>query len=225
MFYGIFFLTLSILLGSLPVQYGSGVSLSAIWPAVAFLVVSVAYLGSRANLLGKRADGSVSPIHQIVLLPYFLLIQGVWHFARLCSSEPAVQEIAPGIWIGRRLLAREIPGDVQVVIDLTSEFAEPLLLRTVAYYVSIPVLDAMTPGTDQFVSGIRRVAELPGKIFIHCAQGHGRTTMFAALLLITKGFAKNADDALEQIRTVRPKARLNRHQRRFLELVKPAELR
>jgi len=222
MFYGFFFMGLAALLVNVAVQTAGWSSLVLIWSALAFLFVAIAYLGAGAKLLGKRPDGTISPPRQVLLLPYFVLIGGVWHLVRRLSKEPALHEVAPGIRIGRRLLAREVPKDLQTVVDLTSEFAEPQPLRYTANYISVPVLDGM-PGTSrEFLAAAQRVAELPKPVFVHCAQGHGRTAMFTALLLIATGYAKDVEDALSKIRAVRPGARPNSRQRRFLEQAKPA---
>ena len=225
MFYGFFFIGLAALLVNVAVQTAGWGSLILIWPALAFLFISVAYLGAGAKLLGKRPDGTISRSRQVLLLPYFVLIGGLWHLVRWLSREPVVHEVAPGIRIGRRLLAHEVPKDLQTVVDLTSEFAEPHPLRCTANYISVPVLDGMPGTSKEFLAAAQRVAELPKPVFIHCAQGHGRTAMFTALLLIATGYSKDVEDALSQIRSVRPGARPNSRQRRFLELAKSVDHR
>lgn len=216
MAYGFFFLALSALLGGYATR--GGMSLFLMWPVIAFLVVSAAYLGAGSKVLGKRSEGTIAPLQRIVLFPYFALIETVWHLVRISSSEPAVQEVAPGIWIGRRLLNDDWKNDFNIVVDLTSEFSEPRSPRNVEHYLSVPVLDGMPPTEKAFLSSVKRVAKLPGTVFIHCAQGHGRTSTFAALLLICRGHARNVNDALNQIRAVRPAAQPNRSQRQYLEL-------
>lgn len=215
--YGIFFLTLSALLGYFAIQSEQWVSLIMIWPITAFLVVAIGYLRGMAKILGKRSDGTIFVFTRILLLPFFALISAIWHLARICSTKPAIQEIATEILIGRRLLNREVPANIQVVVDLTSEFVEPEKLRNVSHYISVPVLDALAPSGEEFAAVVKRVAILPGTVFIHCAQGHGRTSMFASLLLITRQHAGNLDEALAKIQAIRPHAQPNRAQRRFLE--------
>lgn len=217
MAYGLFFLASSALLGF----YASrgGVSLILLWPMVTFLLVSLAYLGAGAKVLGKRSDGTIAPLQRIVLSPYFALIEVTWHLALTFTSETSVQEIAPGIWIGRRLLTNEWKHTFDVVVDLTSEFTEPRCFRNIDHYISVPVLDGMPPTEAAYISSVQTIAKLPGTVFIHCAQGHGRTSTFAALLLICRGTARDVNDALNQIRAVRPAARPNRTQRQYLERV------
>jgi len=57
---------------------------------------------------------------------------------------------------------------------------------------------------------------LPCPISIHCVQGHGRTALMAALLLIALGTERNPDDALQRIKQIRPRIGLNTAQRRAM---------
>src|SRR5688500_15478084 len=79
------------------------------WPALAFLVVGAAYarLGPRA--LGKRADGTIAPWAIFLLFPYLAVAWAAW-FAHLVIARPvASNEVAPGIWIGRRVGVKRLP--------------------------------------------------------------------------------------------------------------------
>jgi protein-tyrosine phosphatase len=51
-------------------------------------------------------------------------------------------------------------------------------------------------------------------VLVHCAQGHGRTASFVALLLGRLGIASTVEDAVALIQACRPLARMSRSQRR-----------
>ncbi len=55
-------------------------------------------------------------------------------------------------------------------------------------------------------------------MYIHCAQGHGRTGLFTALLLLERGIVSNVEDALALLQLKRPKLRINKRQMEFLQM-------
>lgn len=186
------------------------------WPAVSFLVVSVAYLCNSPRVFGKSQAGRIRALSKCVLFPYLGLLWGTWHLLRFCKSEPAWHKLTDTILIGRRLLPHEFP-DVDHVIDLTCEFDWRPPLRKVNYH-SRPILDGSVPTLDELSSWIVEAAILRGKIYIHCAEGHGRTGLFAAAVLIQMGVASGAEEALRTIRQARPLVRLNSVQTMLLQL-------
>lgn len=60
----------------------------------------------------------------LLLLPFFVVTWLLWHLQILFTREPRHVEVAPGIWLGRRCFAHELPEKIAVVVDLTSEFSE-----------------------------------------------------------------------------------------------------
>ena len=48
-----------------------------------------------------------------------------------------------------------------------------------------------------------------GSVFVHCANGHGRSAAFAAALLLRRGLARDVAEAMGIIRRARPACRLN----------------
>ena len=146
------------------------------------------------------------------LWPYLLYLWAIWHLVRLLSREPPHNELSGGVFIGRRLLRRELPPDVDVVVDLTCEFAEPRGIRNVRCYISCPILDASSIDSQTLIDLVHDLASTQGGMFIHCAQGHGRTGLVAALFLIRTKQAVSVDDALAAVKSVRPLVSLNRQQ-------------
>lgn len=75
--------------------------------------------------------------------------------------------------------------------------------------VHIPIVDFAAPSLEQMVAFGNAVAELPRPVFVHCQKGIGRTgTMLtvgvAALRRGQQSQAVSADDAITEVRTIRP---------------------
>jgi hypothetical protein len=187
-----------------------------VWPAVAFGSVSAAYFGVGPRIFGKRPDGSRSPAARLLLLPYTGLLVPVWHLWRLADRQPSHHELVPGVLIGRRLLPDEYPEPVGTILDLTCEFRATTPGNGVIYR-SLPVLDGNVPREEDLRAMLDSLASLPAPVYIHCANGHGRTGLFAAALLLRRGEAKDPDHAVRAARERRPRIRLNRTQRRALD--------
>ncbi|WAS94046.1 phosphatase domain-containing protein [Nannocystis punicea] len=191
------------------------------WPALSFALVAAAYAGLGARMFGKRSDGTIAPLHRLALLPFHGLVAAVWHGLRLSRREPAWCELVPGVLIGRRLLPRELPANVELIIDLTAEFPEPPGVRSAAAYRSLPTLDAGRAAPAEFRALVEEVAASSQTVFIHCAQGHGRTGTFAAAVLIVRGLATDPAEALAMLQRVRPGIRLKPAQLRALAAFEP----
>jgi protein-tyrosine phosphatase len=208
--YGILFSIIAILLGVLVVNY-NGWFLLLIWPAISYAVVATGYLYIGPAIFGKSANGKLSLLNKLVLLPYLLQLWFLWYLLRMVKKEPAYDQITENIFIGRRLLGHELPKEIDHVIDLTCEFSEPDALRSLSYY-SFQILDGFVPPSEQIHCWVNNVKNLSGKIYIHCAEGHGRTGLFASLLLTHIGHSKNANEALLFIQSKRPQVRLGEKQ-------------
>ncbi len=192
-----------------------------LWLGVSLLVVGGAYLGPGPRVLGKRADGSLSWLPVLVLLPYFLLAWLVWHVRRALSRERCFHEVAPGLLLGRRPFAHELPPEVSLVVDLTSEFPEPHAVRTRVRYLCHPVLDTCAPDEDGLVSVVGTVLAEPGPVYVHCAQGHGRSSTIVAAVLLARGHSEDVHGAEQHLRRARPGVKLHPEQRDLLTRMVP----
>jgi hypothetical protein len=181
-----------------------------IWLGCDFLLLGIAHARKTHGLFGKNPDGTLPPWSWVLFLPLHALNAIVWHSIRLLSTEPAWNQVTDQLVIGRRLLARECPGEFANYVDLTAEFAEPRALREMPGYVAFPILDGSTPSLERLhtvIGGLR-----PGKTFIHCAQGHGRTGLFAVAVLLLSKEAQTVEEGLTLLTGVRPAVRLNSEQ-------------
>jgi protein-tyrosine phosphatase len=189
--------------------------LLAVWLGCDFLVLGIAHGKGAHGVFGKRQDGSLPLWSWLVFWPLFLYVAAVWHALRLLSREPALSKVTNDLAIGRRLLPSEVEGEFENYVDLTAEFAEPARLRRSSAYRCFPILDGAAPPPEALHAAVRRLR--PGKSFIHCAQGHGRTGLFALAVLLKAGAATTVDDGLRMLQAVRPGVRLNRAQRQCIE--------
>ena len=187
----------------------------AAWLGCDFLVLGIAHARGAHGVFGKRQDGALPLWSWLVFLPLLIYIATVWHAIRLFTREPAMNSVTSDLTIGRRLLPFEVEGEFQNYIDLTAEFAEPVPIRRSSSYHCFPILDGGAPDPQALR---REICSLrPGKTFIHCAQGHGRTGLFALALLIKSGVARTVDDGLRILQAARPGVRLSGAQRRCIE--------
>ncbi len=208
--HGVLFSLVAILLASAAIMH-RGWLLLLLWPALSFAVVAAGYFHFGAGVFGKSKRGLLSPINRLLLFPYLVCLGAIWYALRIVRRESPFNELAENIVIGRRLLSHERPDKIDHVIDLTCEFNEPRKLRSGSYH-SFQILDGSAPSPEQLRQWAARVADLSGRIYIHCAEGHGRTGLFAAVLLVHIGHSQTVDEALQYIQSKRPLVRLGRRQ-------------
>jgi Tyrosine phosphatase family len=201
-------------LGALGVQHGS-TWWPAIWLALDFFVVGVAEYSGWHRIFGKRAEGSLPAWSWIVFGPFLVYTHAIWHLLRIVQREAAWHEVTAGITIGRRLQSGESPGNFENWIDLTAEFSEPRPWRGSPGYLSLAILDGSALEPRQLLSALQQLR--PGSVFIHCAQGHGRTGLVCAALLLYRRVVSTPDEAIAQMKAIRPGVRLNNSQRRALD--------
>lgn len=207
------------LLGGILIVFGlinGGWLLLAAWLGTNFVVIGIAHGRGLHGVFGKRANGSLPLWSRSLFFPLLIYTTGVWHVIRLFNSEPAKGMVTEQLAVGRRLLSSELQEQFENYVDLTAEFAEPTAIRELSSYRSFPILDGGAPTPDALLNIISSLH--PGRTFIHCAQGHGRTGLFAAAILLKLGKANTVDDALRMLTAVRPGIYLNRVQSKCLDL-------
>ena len=185
-----------------------GASLLWLWPAADCAAVGAAYFGFGARVFGKRSDGSLSPWAALPMLPFLAVIRIVWRLQVLLSPEPCWSEVVPGLFLGRLPLRGEYPEGIRLVVDMTAEFSKPDYHPASAGYRCLPTLDAFVPDSGA-CDALVEEAFSAGSVFVHCANGHGRSAAFAAALLLRRGLARDVAEAMGIIRRARPACRLN----------------
>lgn len=209
---------ITIILGGLLIWQGAqfgGAGWLLAWLGLCFAALGMAHLARYPFLFGKRPQGDLPFWSLLVFLPLHAYTNLIWQAMRYLSKEPPISMITDQLLIGRRLVEGELPSGVNLIVDLTSEFSESRSLVRSARYLSFPILDGSTPDPAVFRGFLR---SLPMECcFIHCAQGHGRTGLFACAYLIERGIAQDVDSALGMLVAARPALRLNREQKLFLD--------
>lgn len=190
----------------------SGAFLLLLWPAFSLAIVACAYFANNPRVFGKQKDGTMSWRALALPLPFLMSTWFVWHVLRRIRCEPAYQDLLPNVVIGRRLIAKEaaeMAERVDLVVDLTCEFPETRPLRRSGRYIAAPTLDASWPSLRELQTVVTACLVPAGqRVFIHCAEGHGRTGTVAACLLLAAGHASSAIAAVTQVQSRRPSVRL-----------------
>ena len=186
----------------------------AIWPWGAFLLpwalglamIVAGYLGIGPGVYRKE-NGRLPRSAQCVLAPVLI---GQWLSLRFYARRGRPwDEVTPGLWIGRVLNDREaaqaVTAGVAAVLDLTAEFSEAEPFRAVNY-LNLPILDLTAPTAGQLHDAVDFInsAAPDGVTYIHCKIGYSRSAAVAAAFLLAQGQASSVDDALAQLRAVRP---------------------
>lgn len=214
--YGLLFVAIGLAAALLSVVGRDAWSWPLAWLGADLIAVGLAYLTNYRAIFGKRDDGSLGAARVVIFLPFLLITWGAWHVVRVVSREPVVSRLKEDLLLSRRLLADELPEDVHVVIDLTAEFAEPRAMRRPGRYCLFPILDAGVPDPRLLEHFFARLPPST-TLLVHCAQGHGRTALVAACLLLDRGLASSAEAAVGAVLSARPGAQMNRVQRAFVE--------
>jgi protein-tyrosine phosphatase len=190
--------------------------LASVWLGCDFLVLGVAHGRGSHRVFGKGADGTLPLWSWLVFLPLLIYTTLVWHLIRLLSREPARNAVTDQLVVGRRLLSFELEGEFDNFVDLTAEFTEPASIRCSSSYRSFPILDGGAPTPEALRDAVTSLR--PGRAFIHCAQGHGRTGLFALAVLLNSGVARSVEDGLRILSAVRPGIRLSRQQHECIRI-------
>jgi hypothetical protein len=151
----------------------------------------------------------------VVFFPLLTVTTVFWHLIRMFSREPAYNVVTDELVVGRRLLMSEFEGEYDNFVDLTAEFSEPYGIRHSSSYRSFPILDGAAPSPEVLHAAVASLR--PGRTFIHCAQGHGRTGLFALAVLLSSRVAHNIEDGLRILSVARPAIRLSSEQHRCIQ--------
>ncbi|MDY7091730.1 MAG: hypothetical protein SX243_02025 [Acidobacteriota bacterium] len=202
-----------------PLLLGGGWWWLLVWCTVAWWWVALGFLRRDARHLGKRTDGSLQPVVAVLLLPYLAFVLGLFYAKRwVLRRESSVDQVAPGLFLGRRPLPGEIPKEVELVVDLSAELPKPRGLGH-RRYRCLPILNRFAPTAEVLAPLIADLAADPAPMLIHCIAGKGRSATVAAAVLIARGQATDAADAERQLQAARPVVHLHPAQKRVVDAV------
>jgi protein-tyrosine phosphatase len=174
-----------------------------LWPALAFALVALAYVGFGIFAFQKDESGRVSPAAWWLFAPYRLV---AWLNSRCWTYRiPTSSHVTDGVYLGRAPL----PWDADFrqfskVLDLTAE-----LDISHQGLVSMPMLDLIPPSPLLLIKAADQIEAwvLSQKVpaLVCCALGFSRSTAVLLVWLCRSGRAANFDEALTLLKQVRPK--------------------
>jgi predicted protein tyrosine phosphatase len=177
-----------------------------LWPAAATGMLAAAYFGLGPSIFHK-ADGRLPWSTRFVLAPVlFAQYLSLVYYRRQCR---AWDEVTRGVLIGRVLSDAEavaaVEQGVTAVLDLTAEFSEAKAFRA-ARYLNLPILDLTVPTSEQLDAATAFIAEEAGRgtVYVHCKIGYSRSAAVVGAYLLASNEAATAEEAVVQLRKVRP---------------------
>ncbi len=195
------------------------------WAGLSCAVSSAAYVRNSPGVYGKR-DGRLVCWRALPTAVFVGAFRIACTLMRAWRRYPATTRVSRGVWVAGRVEAGDLPREVDVVVDLVSEFPEPRAVRERSGYRFLPVLDGgVPPDEDAVLALLDELADPSTCTLVHCDSGMGRAPTFAALLLVRRGEAADVDDAIRQIQEARPFIHLGSADRAFLAAVAPKVVR
>jgi membrane-associated phospholipid phosphatase len=188
----------ALVLGAIAVAL-RGAALWLLWPAASLLLVSLAYGALGPVAFAKDADGRMSFPARILFAPYLI---GAFVNSRLWTrGEPRRAAVADGVFLGRLPAAGDLAG-VATVIDLCAEFSRP---QGEVVWRAFPSLDLVAPDVDLLRRAADAIETSARPTLVVCALGYGRSVAALAVWLVRSKRAATIDEALNQLRRVRPR--------------------
>ena len=167
--------------------------------AIPCVLLATSYLLNNPNFItGKNKNGKRSITLSVLNSPWLIITYICWYISSELSKEDKCNKIINNIFISRYPVV--VPNDeFDLIIDLTSEFPKPKIGNN--NYLCVPNLDGVALKNINIPE-----IDPKSKVLIHCAQGHGRSSSYCALVLIKLGIANSTFEALNIIKKSRPGA-------------------
>ena len=187
------------------------------------MALAYAFYARQPHIFQKGSDGRLPFFSWVLFWPYFSYNYAQLLAWRLFSREPALAEVEPGLFWGRRLCRDERRRvehlEPLAVLDLTAEFAEPEFMREQGEYLRLPILDMTPPRNRDFERALQFIRDHRRRqnIYVHCALGHGRAAAILAAWLVQEGRCATVAEAEAWLRARRYGVHLTRAQRRAVK--------
>lgn len=186
-------------------------------------VMWASYTGNRLPaVLEKDSEGQRSLVTRTAIAPIRWASRAIQATILNLIKETPYDLVSPSgttpVYVGRfpRSL-EELPADVGLVLDLTTEFeADPDIVVSKDYY-SVQCLDEILPSAAHLGPALEKIVKCETGIYVHCAYGHGRSSVSAALVLALRGDFATWREAFAYIKTVRPRVNFNAKQSKIAD--------
>ncbi|NIY81835.1 diacylglycerol kinase family protein [Vibrio hepatarius] len=202
------------------------VAILMLWTTISLALVALAYYKNNGRIFRKRSDGTIPKAVRVLFWPFML---GVYTYNRvICSitSLPSIQKIESGLFLAARLTPADVESlhehEIDAVLDVTAEF-ESLNVSLVGEgieYLNVPVLDHAYPDFPTLLKAVRWIESQRKNnrsVVVHCALGRGRSVMIMVAYLLARDPDKSIVEVMEQIQSIRHRARLNSSQYKALQ--------
>ncbi|KAL3153932.1 hypothetical protein ABBQ32_013494 [Trebouxia sp. C0010 RCD-2024] len=168
------------------------------------------------QLLGKTEAGQIPYWNLLLLWPYHTGLRTKLWVQRRTSTEPHWTLITDGWYIGGwPSSSKWMPPGNPSIVDCTCELPR----RHSNTYLCLPTWDTHAPDVQLVEDGVKWLLQQRqhGRpVYVHCAHGHGRSTVVLCAALVASGYANSFEEAFQQVRAQRPRVKLNYRQRRTL---------
>jgi len=144
---------------------------------------------------------------------------------RKATGQPLwrVSQVRPQLYLGGQHSPKGWPAmqarGIKAVVNLREAYKDDAARGIApAAYLHLPTADNTPPSLDDLARGVQFIAQQLQQgqaVYVHCGVGVGRAPSQVAAYLISTGLS--ADEALAEIRRVRPFIHLTRAQRQQLE--------
>ena len=178
-----------------------GVAWWLFWVTVSLWFVAANYAMVGARGFQKDATGRMSLASRLLLAPY--LFAAFINSRSWTRADPEPRPIANGVWLGRIPLASEAAA-FRTVVDLCAELPGA---RFAGKWICVPMLDLVTPSAAQLRGAATEIerARADGPVLVCCALGYSRSAASAATWLLRHGAASAVPDAIDRVRSARPR--------------------
>ena len=167
-----------------------------LWLVINFLIMTFAYAFNKPSwIMGKNRKGEIKISLLILNFPWLLFSWSIFRLQMFVSRENRVDEVVENhIYIASRPLGGFDYEPYDLVVDLTAEFLKDPVESS--RYVCYTNLDAM-PLSQSYES----VEQFKNKkIVVHCANGHGRSALFVARLLVDLELVESVEEGLALVK-------------------------
>lgn len=162
-----------------------------IWPAICHLFMAAAYFGNQrmgVKCLNKdRKTGQISCTAFFLCLPWLITVYVFWFVRHMFNGEDAYNRVYKHFYVGRfPRWNSEFPPEIKNIVDMTAEFSARKSLLKGRTYLCLPSMDRCMPDPWDLGQFALQVSRLKTPTYIHCANGHSRSGLLMAMVMVLR---------------------------------------